>query len=285
MPYFASLLRQSAARIGPGRRRGDHDAGGLDLDVVRLAPSAGPQAPTLALLRDRATSARPEAEPAPPAEAPATVPPVAERIVEPAPIPPERRAYAAMPVSLPASPASRSVASLPGSAPAVADAVQATPAESRRAAEPHDATDREFRPPTSAVEGHEVERPEVAPEERTLRSVAEVVAWVASGTQLDGPGATIEAAPAPTPYRRLDGARLDERSAERVDAPARAEHVQPRDGGEPAQSDITVSVGTVDVTVEDPAGLTPAPQRARPESLPDPDGAGSARLSRHYVRL
>jgi hypothetical protein len=120
---------------------------------------------------------------------------------------------------------------------------------------------------------------DAAREERALRSVAEVVAWVASGAEVESPRASVGT------VRTLDMSQQDD---EQRAATAGLSIESPREGRDAPRRDrssVTVSVGTIELTVEDPAGVAaPALPMPPPAAQPGVTGASASRLSRYYLR-
>jgi hypothetical protein len=264
MAYLSALLRQSGARVGSSQPSAR--PAGIEVDDVRVVPPRPAAAP------ERAPAAPvPESGEPAPAErpaAPASTPAPLERPRErPAPL------DSSPPHSEPAAP----VAGPPPAVPAVVGPAVAEPLASAET------------PPTTfpVVPSTRRREPTITPrppadahgppaEEHVLRQVAEVVAWVAAGSEAE------ESASAPAGVA-LRPARLEVREA----APARAVEAQPvpREAPSPERGDVSVSVGTIELTVEAPAGLA-VPVLPVPASAPSRDEpSGVSGLTRHYLHL
>lgn len=119
----------------------------------------------------------------------------------------------------------------------------------------------------------------LSPEQRVLQQVAEVVAWVAAGADADEP----------SPAAAADRiAPLSEREAAPAGKAPIAEDVSERQPPGPESGDVTVTVGTIELTVEapvpavaPPVPAVPAAPPASAEPEPVPSGLG---LTRHYLR-
>jgi hypothetical protein len=248
MAYFSKLLRQSAARVGPVPQRRIHGPAALEVDDVRVVhPRSAPvtrtqTAPTLVPPPVRA-------EPEHPLAMHKTPPPSGERQADK----PEREASATLPQPV---------------VPVVAPAACA------------DAAPQDVPHAAAVIEPRRTSRPDTRPEERALRSVAEVVTWVAAGAQVGSPRGGVATEHAHDVSRQADEPLRTESASVPVDAPPGVEDVSPRD-----RANVTVSVGTIEVTVEDPAGTVALTQAApSPVAPPDVIGGSPSRLSRYYLR-
>jgi hypothetical protein len=124
--------------------------------------------------------------------------------------------------------------------------------------------------------------PDLAVEQRVLRQVAEVVAWVAAGAE-DHEPERVETTVVQPARTRVPPAQAGLPPRPHLDEPDLTV-------GNPEAGDVSVSVGTIELTVEAPAAPTPgvppaapAPQPLRAaEPDPAPSGVG---LTRHYLHF
>jgi len=264
MSYFSNLLRQSAARVGPVQERRIHGSAALEVDDVRVVhPRSAPET--------RTQSAPPAPPPvhAEPERAPAvheTSPPFGER----QPDQPKHEASATPPQ--PVVPVVASAARVDAAAPATV--VRRPPVV------PSAPTPAHVRHAAPVIESRKSSPADAPPEERALRSVEEVVTWVAAGAEVESPRAGVDTVHALDVSREADEPRRAASAPVPVDAPPGDRDAPPRDA-----ANVTVSVGTIELTVEDPAGTVVPPQAAPPPvASPDASGASASRLSRYYLR-
>jgi hypothetical protein len=143
-----------------------------------------------------------------------------------------------------------------------------------------DAAPQDVRDAVGVIEPRKSSGADTPPEERALRSIAEVVTWVAAGAEVGSTRAGVETEHAHDASRQADEPLRTETASVPVDAPPGDGDVSPRD-----PANVTVSVGTIEVTVEDPAGTVALKQAApSPAAPPRVIGASASRLSRYYLR-
>jgi hypothetical protein len=267
MPYFSSILRQSGAPAGVARSLKARPDAPLEVEDVRVvgpaveraaalheSPSApaGPAPPPATPVREAAV--HPPA-PSVPRPQPALFSPLAHR--EPAPGVPRRILTDLMSAQEEPTPAPPPVART-----AVAANAGAEPPRLRTSPRPATPADHEL-----------------PAEQKVLRQVAEVVAWVAAGAEADllAPVAPVNVV-APAPARAL--ARPLAATTAEVVADAWSAGVD--------TGDVFVSVGTIEVTVEAPEPPAAPPVSAVPvarpaTAAPEPPASGIG-LTRHYLR-
>jgi hypothetical protein len=277
MGYLSSLLRQSGAKIEPARpglRRTDR----IEVDDVRVVAPSESAAGAPGASRPPATV--PDAAVAPPIPLGAAPPTEAagrlarrearEATVEPPPAPTRAPRASAPEASSPAvappeAPPQRVSAAPDGPSEPGAPPPQASlPRLQRRTSTPGSPTEGATRPRGP---------------EHVLRQVADVVAWVAAGAEAEGdaeehPAATPTARPMPPAVEPRLG-----RAAQPLE-PTVLRRAPALESGE-----VTVSIGTIDVTVEAPETgppHTPIEQPRPPVAADAPDTG--PRLTRHYLR-
>jgi hypothetical protein len=252
MTYFLNLLRQSAARVGPVQKEAIHAAAGLEVDDLRgVHPRSAP-----------VTRASPFGER--PADQP-------ER--EAAETPPQRVVPAVAPV------ARVDAAQLLGDAAPINAAPSAT-VEHRPPVVPSATPPAQMRHAASGIESRKGTPADVPPEVRALRSVAEVVTWIAAAAEAENPRPGVETVHALDISEQADDPLQTASAPMPVDAPPADRDASLRD-----PANVTVSVGTIELTVDDPAGTVAPPQPTPPPvAPPDLSGVSASRLSRYYLR-
>jgi hypothetical protein len=268
MAYLSSLLRQSDARIGVVRRleRAARPAAGLEVDDVRVvAPAPSEQS--------AARLPAPAASPAPVEEPPAVAKPAAAApqlpLVEAASTP------AAMPVAEPSQPA-KPVADTPE--PTRRPRIRAEKTLTERLESPpvRSSPERLVPPALDRLAVERTSDADMPVGQHVLRQVAEVVAWVVEGAEEEKPGPVAMMVVQPREERVLPAEPAAPPRSDRLDE-------------EPAAptADISVSVGTVEVTVEAPDAPAPVvpftPPSPAPAAEPPPVASGVG-LTRHYLR-
>jgi hypothetical protein len=254
MGYFSRLLRQTGVRIGnpTSRVRQRVEAASppaLEVEEVRVAgPPRAPAEPS----GDERTSESGHGEPEP-AATPMSV------------------ADSSRPVDaeFPETPKSTKP-------PPAEPSEGGTPPQKRETASPE--TTLAVSPPPEPVSAAAPE-----PEEEALRYVDEAVEWIAAGPSL----AEERPAPGPAPGEGLPPATLPARREAAVSPPSRAEPPEALSIAalRPEISNLSVSIGSIELTVEDPTGTSPAPIAARPTVTPEhAQPPGLLRLTRHYLR-
>jgi hypothetical protein len=243
MGYLGNLLRQSGVQVGP-----------------RPAVAGSPTAQVAALHTDVTRVVTPS-------RAPDDVPPA------PGEQPGAPPAIAAVPAAV----RDRSAPPLSESRQASHDEVAAMSPESVRAIDAERGEEIVVAPPVPDRAAELPREAPPAPPQIVLERVAEVVAWVAAGSEpVEEPTPPSEQAdsPAPAPHAA--------RPAQAAPSPTAAAHREPRADA----YDLTVSVGTIELTVEEPPGPAVAATQAPPARPAPPTLQGRApALTRHYVRV